>query len=295
MLFKEFYRLKSLERYDKIYPLIHIITEDNKLVFEKLKNNICGGLSLVFHRYHERDVTYIQRCKYINGKWELDLKGNLVKNIVPFDANALYLWCLGQNMPCGKLQYIPKSEVDLSTIFGFIEVDIIVPEQLYNYFSEFPPIVKNIEYSNNICGEYTTTLLNNKFSKSRKLIATLKGEKLLIKSTRLKWLVEHGCIITKIYGVIEAIPRKIFANFMNWVSDERRKGVIDQKYAIIAECCKTIGNSSFGRTIMDKNKHKDIKYGDETKFNKCKIKFTFYNSDKYENVYEIVLNKESIK
>jgi len=61
-------------------------------------------------------------------------------------------------MPSGKLQYVPKSEVDLNTIFGFIEVDIIVPEELYNYFSEYPPIVKNIEYSNNICGEYTTTL-----------------------------------------------------------------------------------------------------------------------------------------
>jgi len=82
---------------------------------------------------------------------------------------------------------------------------------------------------------------------------------------------------------------------MNWVWDERRKGDIDQKYAIISECCKTIGNSSFGRTIMDKNKHKDIRYGDEIKFNKCKNKFTFYNSDKYDNVYEIVLNKKSIK
>jgi len=141
MLFKEFYRLKSLERGDKINPLIHIINEDNKLVFEKSKNNICGGLSLVFHRYHEKDQTYIQICKYIDGKWQLDCKGNLVKNIVGFDANTLYLWYLGQDMPCGKLQYISTSEVDLNTIFGFIEVDIIVPEGLYNYFGEFPPIV----------------------------------------------------------------------------------------------------------------------------------------------------------
>jgi len=111
----------------------------------------------VFHRYHERDKIYIQRCNYIDGNWQLDSKGNLVKNIVGFDANALYLWCLGQDMPCGKLQYIPKNEVDLHSIFGFIEVDIILPEDLYNYFSEFPPIVKNKEYSNNICGEYTTT------------------------------------------------------------------------------------------------------------------------------------------
>jgi len=45
---------------------------------------------------------------------------------------------------------------------------------------------------------------------------------------------------------------------------------------------------------MDKNKHKDIRYGDEIKFNKCKNKFSCYNSDKYDNVYEIILNKKSI-
>jgi len=188
----------------------------------------------------------------VDNNWQLSNKGNIVKQIVRFDANALYLWCLGQDMPCGTLQYKTKDNINLNTFFGFAEVDIEVPPHLYNYFSEFPPIVKNIEYSNEICGEYTAELLNYKFTKSQKLIATLKGEKLVIMPTRLKWLVDHGCIITKIYGVIEAVPRKIFAGFMHWVSHERCKGDINQKYMIIAECCKTIGNSSFGRTVMDK-------------------------------------------
>jgi len=126
--------------------------------------------------------------------------------------------------------------------------------------------------------------LNYKFTKSRKLIASLKGEKLVIMSTRLKWLINHGCIITKIYEVIEAVPWKIFAGFMEWVSDERRKGDIDQKYRIIAECCKTIGNSSFGRTVMDKNKHKNVKYSNESKFNKYKNRWTFYDSEKFNDV-----------
>jgi len=123
-------------------------------------------------------------------------------------------------MPCGKLKYVTKDNINLATFFGFVELDIIVPPHLYNYFSEFPPIVKNIEYSNEICGDYTAELLNHKFNKSRKLIASLKGEKLVILSTRLKWLVDHGCVLTKIYGVIEAIPQKIFAGFMEWVSNE---------------------------------------------------------------------------
>jgi len=114
-------------------------------------------------------------------------------------------------------------------------------------------------------------------------------------STRLKWLVDHGCIITGIYGVIEAVPRKIFAGFMNWVSDERRKGDTDQKYMIFAESCKTIGNLSFGRIVMDKCKHKNVKYADEAKFNQYKHKWTFHDSDQLNDVYEIILNKKSIR
>ena len=132
-----------------------------------------------------------------------------------------------------------------------------------------------------------------KHTTSRKLIATFKGEKVLIKSTRLKWLLKHGCVITKLHGVIPAKPRKCFEGFMKWVSDERKKGDIDMKYAIIAECAKVIGNSSFGRTVMDKSKHKNVKYADEIKYNKLKNKWTFHDAEKYNNVYEVTLTKKS--
>jgi len=78
MLFNQFYRSESLKRYDRKYPLIHIINDENKVVFEKLKSNICGGLSLVFYGYHKKDITYIQRCEYVNNQWQLSNKGNLV-------------------------------------------------------------------------------------------------------------------------------------------------------------------------------------------------------------------------
>jgi len=103
--------------------------------------------------------------------------------MVGFDSNALYLWCLGQDMPCGELKYTATDKIIIDNFFGFLEVDIEVPKHLYNFFSEFAPIVKNLEYSREICGDYTNNLLQKKHTKSRKLIATLKGENLLIKST----------------------------------------------------------------------------------------------------------------
>ena len=65
----------------------------------------------------------------------------------------------------------------LKTFFGFLEVDIEVPKHLYNYFSELPPILKNVEYDKNICFEYTINLikkLDRKPHKTKKLIAAMK-------------------------------------------------------------------------------------------------------------------------
>ena len=160
-LYELFYRKKALKRFSKDTPMIELITEKNKDVFEKLKQNMCGGLSLVFHRYHEQNKTKICRSVYENNQWKIGEEGKTVKKIVGFDANALYLWCLGQEMPCGKLKYTETNDMKYISdpdFFGFLEVDIHVPEHLYNYFSEFPPIVKNQEYSEEICGNYIKTL-----------------------------------------------------------------------------------------------------------------------------------------
>ena len=191
-------------------------------------------------------------------------------------------------MPCGELKWISTEHINHysnkdvqyfnNEFYGFLEVDIQVPEAKYEYFSEMCPIFKNAKYDESVCGEYTKNLvlrIKQKFTESKKLIGTLQATQILIASDRLKWLVEHGCQVTKLYGVIPAIPRKIFKGFMDWVSEERRKGDVDTKYSIIAEGAKTVGNSAFGRTIMNKNKHKKTQFCDEKKFNKLKCKPTF--------------------
>jgi G:T-mismatch repair DNA endonuclease (very short patch repair protein) len=57
------------------------------------KNNIVGGPIIVFHRYHERDVTTIRPRNYEEPK--------ACKKIIGYDANALYLWSIMQVMPTG--------------------------------------------------------------------------------------------------------------------------------------------------------------------------------------------------
>ena len=61
----------------------------------------------MYHKYHEKDVTTIDRVYYDkeSKQWNYDEgTGKLVKNIVGFNANALYLYCLGQPQLCGRLE-----------------------------------------------------------------------------------------------------------------------------------------------------------------------------------------------
>ena len=63
-----------------------LFKEQDKDLYYTFKQNIVSGPSIIFHRYHEKDKTYVRG-------------GKACKKIWGADANALYLWALAQKMP----------------------------------------------------------------------------------------------------------------------------------------------------------------------------------------------------
>ena len=61
----------------------------NSDLHKLVKDNIVGGPAIIFHRYHEKNVTRIRGGS------------ELCRKIVGYDANALYLWAIMQDMPTG--------------------------------------------------------------------------------------------------------------------------------------------------------------------------------------------------
>src|SRR5271166_1454919 len=108
----KFYRRKALLRFANTHPMIYLIDERNKRVFYKMKNNIVGGPSIVYHRYHVKDKTKINRVHYDQETKQCYYKndGKSVSKVAGYDANALYLYCLEQDQLCGKLEWIPTEE-----------------------------------------------------------------------------------------------------------------------------------------------------------------------------------------
>ncbi|BFZ06709.1 hypothetical protein BsWGS_09748 [Bradybaena similaris] len=74
--------------------------EKHKDLHETMRNNITGGPSIIFHRYHEKNKTCIRGNKT-----------KTVQSIKGFDANALYLYALMKPMPT-DFAIIRKAEND---------------------------------------------------------------------------------------------------------------------------------------------------------------------------------------
>ena len=83
-------------------------------LYHLIKDNNTGGPSIIFHRYPEADKTKIRQAE----------EGEAAKpceRIVGYDANALYLWALMQDMPTGSYtrrlaenEFKPKSSVRMA-------------------------------------------------------------------------------------------------------------------------------------------------------------------------------------
>ncbi|KAK3085829.1 hypothetical protein FSP39_009262 [Pinctada imbricata] len=78
---------KSSEQMGAVFALFG---EPDKDLFQTVKNNIIGGPSIIFNRYAKVGETFLR------GRPDKPCK-----KIVGYDANALYLWALNQEMPTG--------------------------------------------------------------------------------------------------------------------------------------------------------------------------------------------------
>ena len=105
---------------------------------------------------------------------------------------------------------------------------------------------------------------NGLLKKSRRmLISNYFGEKILLTTPLVKWYLDHGLEITKIYEFIEYAPQKTFEKFGIEVSNARRLGDYDNSKTILANTCKLIGNSNYSALLLRKDKFHKISFHDQ--------------------------------
>ena len=87
--------LKYLFSYLSPQTYFSLCDKANSDLYHLIRDNNTGGPSIIFHRYHEASKTKIREA-------EKGQTAKLCEKIVGYDANALYLWALMQNMPTGS-------------------------------------------------------------------------------------------------------------------------------------------------------------------------------------------------
>ena len=393
----------------------------NSDLHELVKDNIVGGPAIIFHRYHEKNVTRIRGG------------GETCRSIVGYDANALYLWAIMQDMPTGwyvrrreengfrpqqaqpygqmAVQWVncesdrtgctirhqangrekrigkllvdgwcantrtayqfhgcyfhgcPKCHTDPEetnklngktmatlladtkkhttylrrhvkvvemwecawkrerdpprrqkwnmtqqqiiaavvdgTLFGMVECDVRVPSELRAHFAEMQPIFKNATVTRDDIGSFMQQYAEEHDIMStprRMLIGSYRGEKILLATPLLRWYLAHRLVVDHVYQIIEYEPKPCFQNFGDSVSAARRAGDADPDKAIIADTMKLLGNSAYGKTVTNVDRHRDIKYSTEVGTSALINNKRFRQLDVVSaDAYEIEMNKSVVK
>ena len=133
----------------------------------------------------------------------------------------------------------------------------------------------------------------------RLLVGGMKARQIMLATPLLRWYLQHGLVVTKMYQVVEFLQKRCFKDFVKEVSDARRQGDADPNTAIIADTKKTIGNASYGSLIMDQTKHRNIKYVQGENETSFKVNDPLFRKldclDSEEQYYEVEMAKKKIK
>ena len=183
-------------------------------------------------------------------------------------------------------------------MFGFVECDIEVPDHLKEYFSEMTTVFKNVDVCLGDVGKFMQEYAkqhNIKDVPRCLLIGSYFGKKNGLTIPLLKWYLEHGLVITRIYTIVEYIPNAAFSSFMTQIAQCHLEGDRDKDKALIAEMSKLIGNSSYGWMITNKEKHHDIVYVDESEISTEIIDNHFYDMTELpDGYYKVEKTKKKI-
>ena len=256
---------KGCEKCKEIRNNCEICTKNE--AYEMLTTGMIGGPSIVFCRHAEAGVSKIRSHIYR----EEDAK--ICRSVQGLDANSLYLFCSGQEMPCGKEKVFKcnpgeKNEIIQNVLndklFGFFEVDIEVPEQKRKRFSEFCPLFVISEVSEEQIPQHMKDYKINTGRKmiknNKKLLGVMKTEKILLYSPLLKWYLNHGLQVTKIHRYISYISGRPFKWFPEEVSSARREADNDKNKKQLGDTAKLKGNSFYGKMIENLEKHISTKF-----------------------------------
>ena len=190
--------------------------------YDQNETNSMNGKTMVTLLEKTRcNTAYLRRHVEVVEMWECEWKEIRNESVVKtFLAPASRpRWTMTQ-------QEIIAAVVD-GTLFGMVECDVRVPEELQDYFSEMQPVFKNASVTRDDIGPFMRQYAEEHdiLSKPRvMLVGSFRGVKILLATPLLRWYLAHGLVVDRVYQIIEYEPNPCFRRFGESVSTARRAG-----------------------------------------------------------------------
>ena len=148
-------------------------------------------------------------------------------------------------------------------MFGYVQCDIEVPEELKKKFANFPPIFQNTNVGRHDIGSLMQDYAEKQglLCQPRKMLTSsyfLENGTLI--TLLLLFYLELGLVCKKIYRFVENTSVKCFNKFVQSAVDARREGDENPNSSVVAETMKLLANSSYGYQTMDRSRHTITKY-----------------------------------
>ena len=246
------------------------MTIDNKIVYDKLRKSITGGLSNVQHRVNIKGKTHINHFKYENNKVISYDTPHVMTHFCGVDFNSLYPSAFSSkpnlNNPYTNHKMLMPGRIDKILTYKNVCLKVInsrntlflasikghIDKKYINDFINFPPIFRNIEIENkpDFIGSYMYNHLekhdlprNNKETKLTQLLST-HGQFMSFTSYYLWFLIDYcHFIIDDVECVITFTAHDKFSTFVETFMNER---------------INAMGYTPGSTTMGDKNKGKEL-------------------------------------
>ena len=174
-----------------------------------------------------------------------------------------------------------------------------MPEHLRDYFSNFPPILKNNVVSRDDIGNLMKEYAEKEGTMPqprRMLFSSFILTSGTIMTPLLLLYFKLGLVCRKIHRFVQYTPRKCFNSFVQSAVDARRYGDKNPTSSVVADTMKLLANSSYGYQIMDRSRHTVTKYlSDEKTHSSINSKLFKRPNRKTDQLYEVELVKSEME
>ena len=150
-------------------------------------------------------------------------------------------------------------------LFGYVQFDIEVPDELKKKFASFPPIFKKTNV-----GRHDKRSLMQDYAEKQGLLCqprTMLNSRYFLENGTLiiPLLLFYLLVCKRIYRFVENTPVKCFNKFVQSVVDARRERDENPNSIVVTETMKLLANSSYGYQIMDRSRHTVTEYLNDEK------------------------------